>query len=230
MADVKLAVDPRIVTGKKVKALRREGIIPAHLYGRDTESLAVQASEQSILNLLRSAGGNAIIDLQINGEDAPRPVVLRGVQRHPVTGDLVHIDFFQISLTETLHSEVPLVLTGEAPAVGVYGGVLLQSLAHVTVEALPGDIPEQIEVDVSGLEELDTAVFLRDLAFPPNVEVIADLDQVVAKVAPPRLQAEVDEEAAAIEGEEGVEEAAEGEEAAEDGGETTEDEAEKKRG
>ena len=232
MADVKLAVDPRVVTGKKVKALRREGIIPAHLYGRDTESLAVQASEQSMLNLLRSAGGNAIIDLQINGEDAPRPVVLRGVQRHPVTGDLVHIDFFQISLTETLHSEVPLVLTGEAPAVSVYDGVLLQSLAHVTVEALPGDIPEQIEVDVSGLEELDSSIFLRDLAFPPNVEVIADLDQVVAKVAPPRLQAEVDEEAAGIEGEEGVEEGEEGEEgeeAAEEGGETTEDEAEKKR-
>ncbi len=217
MADVQLSVDPRVVTGKKVKALRREGITPAHLYGRDTESLAVQASTQTVINLLRTAGGNAIIDLHINGESKPRPVVLRGVQRHPVSGELVHVDFFQISLTETLRSEVPLVLTGEAPAVSVYDGVLLQNLDRVTVEALPGDVPQQIEVDVSGLEEIDAAIFLRDLAVPPNVQVLADLDQVVAKIAAPRLavelEDEVPEEEEGVEGEEGAEdaEAAEGE-------------------
>ena len=92
MADVQLVVDPRTVTGKKVKALRREGIIPAHLYGRGTESLALQTSTQTMMSLLRTTGPNAIIDLQINGESEPRSVVLRGVQRNPVTSELVHID------------------------------------------------------------------------------------------------------------------------------------------
>jgi large subunit ribosomal protein L25 len=230
MADVELQVDPRTVTGKKVKALRREGIIPAHLYGHDTESLAVQAPAQAVMNLLRTASRNAIIDLQINGEGEPRPVVLRGIQRNPVTGELVHIDFFQISLTETLRSEVALVLTGEAPAVTVYGGVLLQNLNHITVEALPTAIPESIEVDVSQLEEIDSSIFVRDLVFPPNVEVDADLDQVVAKVAAPRLAVEAEEEALEEEELAEGEEAAEGEEGEEGAeGETEEEAASKKK-
>ncbi len=218
MAELQLAVDPRTVTGKKVKALRREGILPAHLYGRGTESLALQAPTQDMINLLHSASANAIIDLKINGESEARPVVLRGVQRNPVTSELVHIDFFQISLTEKLKSEVPLTLTGEAPAVSAFAGVLLQMLDRVAVEALPTDMPERIEVDVSGLETLDASIFVRDLAIPDGVEVLGALDQVVAKVAQPRLAAEVEEEVEE-ELEEGEEAAEEGEEGAtEDGG------------
>ena len=220
MADVQLSVDPRTVTGKKVKALRREGIIPAHLYGRGTESLALQTSTQTMMNLLRTTRPNAIIDLQINGESEPRSVVLRGVQRNPVTSELVHIDFLQISLTEKLRTDVPLVITGQAPAVGVLGGVLLQTFDRLTIEALPADIPQQIEVDVSELETIDASVFVRDLPIPAGVEVQADPNQVVAKVAAPRLAAEIEEEEAAAaaeaeaEAEEAAEEAAEGEEEA----------------
>ncbi len=226
MADLQLKVDPRTVTGKKVKALRREGILPAHLYGRDTESLSLQTETQTIVSLLRTASRNAIIDLQINGEGEARPVVLRSVQRNPVTDELVHVDFFQISLTELLRAEVPLVIVGQAPAVTVQGGVLLQTLDRLEVEALPTEIPEQIEVDVTGLEVLDAAIFVRDLTVPPNVEVLADQAQLVAKVEPPKIAAEIEaEEAAALEEaaaaalEEGAEEEegeeAEGEEAAE---------------
>jgi large subunit ribosomal protein L25 len=199
MADVQLSVDPRNVTGKKVKSLRRQGIIPAHLYGRETDSLALQAEKQSIIGLLRSAGPNAIIDLRINGEGEPRSVVLRGVQRDPVTDELVHIDFFQISLTEKLRADVPLVIVGESPGVQIQGGLLLHSLDHLTIEALPTEIPARIEVDVSVLEEIDSALFVRDLAVPGNVEVLSDPDQVVVKVEPPKLAAELarEEEAAA---------------------------------
>ncbi len=196
MAEVRLDVDPRMVTGKKVKSLRRQGLIPAHLYGKGTESLALQASLPTISTLLRTAGRNAIIDLQINGEGEPRPVVLRGVQRNPVTDELLHIDFFQISLTEKLRADVQLRLIGEAPGVLVFGGVLLQSLDHVTVEALPLDIPSHIDVDVSGLETLDSSIFVRDLDVPPNVEMLSDPDQVVAKVEAPRIAAEIEAEAA----------------------------------
>ncbi len=212
MADAELQVDPRVVSGKKVKALRREGIIPAHLYGHGTESLAVQAPVQSITNLLKTAGRNAIIDLQINGESEGRPVVLRGVQRNPVTSELLHIDFLQISMTEKLRADVPLLLTGEAPAVTVYNGVLLQNLDALEIEGLPTDIPEHIQVDVSHLEEIDASIFVRDLSVPASVQVLTDLDQVVAKVAPPKLAAELEREeaeaaaAAAAEAEEAEEE------------------------
>ena len=208
MAGVHLVVDSRIVTGKKVKSLRKQGIVPAHLYGRGTESLALQAPLTSISALLRTAERNAIIDLRINGEGEPRPVVLRGVQRDPVTDELVHIDFFQISLTERLRADVPLMLRGEAPAVHVFGGVLLQPLDHVTVEALPSEIPGHIDVDISGLETLDASLFVRDLTIPPNVLLISDPDQVVAKVAAPRLAAE---EEVAVPAEEAAAAAEEGE-------------------
>ncbi len=207
MAGVQFVVDPRMVTGKKVKALRRQGIIPAHLYGRGTDSLALQTSKQSVGNLLRSAGANTIIDLQINGESEPRPVVLRGVQRDPVTGELVHVDFYQISLTEKLRSDVPLMLMGEPPAASVYGGILLQTLDHLTLEALPTDIPTHIDVDVSVLDVLDAALFVRDLVVPSNVEVLAAPDQVVVKVAPPRLVSEEELPAEKEEAPEGEEEA-----------------------
>ncbi|OGO50765.1 MAG: hypothetical protein A2148_03465 [Chloroflexi bacterium RBG_16_68_14] len=208
MADIQLSVDQRTVTGKKVKALRRQGIIPAHLYGHGTESLALQTEKQTITTLLRKAGRNAIIDLQINGEGEPRPVVLRGVQRDPVTDELMHIDFFQISLTEMLRADVPLVLIGNAPAVAAYSGVLLQTLNHLAVQALPTDVPEQIEVDVSDLDTLDAALFVRDLTIPSNVEVLADPDQLVAKVEPPRIAAEIEAEEAAAKEEAVVEAAA----------------------
>ena len=216
MANVQFQVDPRVVTGKKVKALRRQGIIPAHLYGRDTESLALQAQTADLTKLLRTASRNAIIDLQISGEGEPRAVVMRGVQRDAITDQLVHIDFFQISLTEKLTANVAIVLTGEAPAVSVHGGVLLQTLDSLAIEALPTQIPQQIEVDISILVELDDARFVRDLTVPDGVEVLADPDQVVVKVSPPKLAAEIEAEEAlaAEEGEEGeeVEEGEEGEE------------------
>lgn len=197
MADVQLTVDQRAVTGKKVKSLRRRGITPAHLYGRGTESLTLQAETTQIVHLLRTSGRNAIIDLKIAGEGDARPVVLRGVQRDPVTDELVHIDFFQISLTERLRADVPLIFTGEAPAVHVYSGVLLHSIDHITIEALPRAIPQHIEVDISGLEELESALFVRDLPIPRDVEVLTDADVMVVKIGTPRLVSEGEEEAAA---------------------------------
>jgi large subunit ribosomal protein L25 len=209
MADVQLPVDPRAVTGKKVRTLRRQGITPAHLYGRGTESLALQVATSQVVHLLRTSGRNAIIDLKINGEGDARPVVLRGVQRNPVTDELVHVDFFQISLTEKLRADVPIHFVGEAPAVQVYSGVLLHSIEHITIEALPREIPEFIEADISGLEELESALFVRDLPIPSNVEVLTDRDTMVVKVGTPRLaaaeeEAEAAAAAAAAEGEEGA--------------------------
>ena len=201
MTDVQLSVTPRDVLGKKVAALRRQGLTPANVYGRNLESRAVQVETVVLTHLLRSAGRNVIVDLRIEGEDSPRPVMLRGVQRDPVTSRLLHVDFYQVSLTQKMRTEVPLTLVGDAPAVAELGGILLQSLDNIMVEALPGDIPVHLEVDVSGLNRFDDAVHVRELPIDlTKVHVMTDAEIVVAKVAAPRLAAaEEAEEAAAAE-------------------------------
>lgn len=216
MADIELSVKPRGVLGKKVAALRRQGVTPANVYGRNLESKAVEVETVVLTHLLRSAGRNVIIDLHIEGEGSPRPVMLRAVQREPATSRLLHVDFYQVSLTQKMRTEVPLILVGEAPAVAEFGGILLQSLDSITVEALPGDIPAHVEVDVSTLARIDDAVHVRELPIDPTkVYVMTDAEQVVAKVAAPRLAAaEEAEEAAAEAAAEGV--AAAGEETKEE--------------
>jgi large subunit ribosomal protein L25 len=226
MPDLDLQVLPREVLGKKVRALRRQGMTPANIYGRGVESRAVQAETSTVMHLLRTAGRNAIITLTVQGEDGPRSVMMRSVQRDPVTDRLLHVDFYQVSLTEKMRAEVPLVLVGSAPAVSEFGGVLLQGLDSISVEALPGDIPGHLEVDVSGLEQFDDGVHVKDLVLSPNVVLLSDPELVVAKVAAPRLAAELEAEAAAAEEEEAV--AKEAEAAKEEAEEAAEGPAEEK--
>ena len=214
---VELSVRPREVVGKKVSRLRREGVIPANVYGRALESVAIQVPREDLVQLLRTAGRNEIVYLQLDGEE-PRPAFVRQVQRNPVTDAILHVDFYQISLKDKVRMDVPVSLVGTAPAEQTHGGTLLHSLDSISVEGLPTDIPSVIEVDVSGLEEIDAAIHVRELNVPGEVEVLTDPEQVVAKIAPPHVEKEpVEEEAAeVVEGEEAPEEGAP---AAEEGGE-----------
>ncbi|MBF6599449.1 MAG: 50S ribosomal protein L25 [Dehalococcoidia bacterium] len=190
MANNELAVAPRTVLGKKVKALRRSGVTPANIYGHKIESTAVQADTVALTHLLRTSTRNAIIDLRVEGEGKARPVVIRRVERDAVSTEILHIDFYQISLTEKIQADVPVVLTGSSPAVSTFGGVLLQTLERVPVEALPADIPAQFEVDVSGLTELEQSFHVRDLEVDATkVAIQVDPDVVLARVASPRLAA-----------------------------------------
>lgn len=225
MAEIELSVKPRQVLGKKVAALRRQGVTPANVYGRNLESRAIEVETVVLTHLLRSGGRNVIIDLRIEDEDSPRPVMLRGVQRDPVTSRLLHADFYQVSMTQKMRAEVPLVVVGEAPAVAELGGILLQSLDSIMVEALPGDVPASVEVDVNALEQIGAGVHVRELPIDPTkVYVMTDGELVVAKVAAPRVVVE-EEEVPAEEVEEAAAEAAE-EEAAEAGEEREEKPAE----
>jgi len=209
---VELKVSPRQVLGKKVKRLRRQGIIPANVYGRGLESLAIQVPRDDLVHVLRTAGRNEIIYLRLDGEE-PRPTFARQIQRDPVTDAILHVDFYQISLKEKVRMEVPVALVGTAPAEQTYGGTLLHSLDRITVEGLPTDIPSLIEVDVSGLEEIDAAIHVGDLSVPGEVTVLTDPEVVVAKIAPPHVEKEVEEE---VVEEEVAEEAAEEEAAPEE--------------
>jgi large subunit ribosomal protein L25 len=208
---VELNVNPRPVLGKKVKRLRREGIIPANVYGRALGSVAIQVVRDDLVRVIRTAGRNEIIYLRLDGEE-PRPTFVRQIQRNPVTDAILHVDFYQISLAEKVRMEVPVALVGTAPAEQTHGGTLLHSLDTITVEGLPTDIPSAIEVDVSGLEEIDAAIHVEELRVPDEVTVLSDPGMVVAKIAPPHVEKEVEEEV------EEEEEVAEGEEGAEEEG------------
>ncbi len=232
---VELKVSPREVLGKKVKALRREGVIPANVYGHALESVAIQISKDDLVHLLHSAGRNEIVYLRLDGEEV-RPTFLRQIQRNPVTDAILHVDFYQISLKEKVRMEVRLVLVGTAPAEQMYGGTLLHSLDRIAVEGLPTEIPSVIEVDVSGLDVIDAAIYVRELSVPDQITVLSDPDQVVAKVAPPQVEKEPEEEVEeevegeVPEGEEGAPEGEEGAREAEEGAEpAAEDRKEGKR-
>lgn len=200
MANSKLAVQPRTTLGKRVKALRRSGVTPANVYGHKLASAAVQADTVELTRLLRGSTRNAIIDLTISGETAVRPVIIREISRDAVTERILHVDFYQVNMAEKMRAEVPVVLTGTSEAVGTYGGVLLQTLDNISVEALPADIPVEFVVDVSVLTELEQTVHVRDLPVDTTkVTLHTDPDVVVARVASPRVATEAEEGAPAAE-------------------------------
>ena len=201
-----LAAEPRDIVGKKVATLRRDGRLPAVVFGRGLESTSVTINTHDFEQLRRHSGPNALVDLSIDGKKA-QPVLIHGVQVHPVTRRPLHVDLFLVRMTEELTVDVPLVPTGTSRAVVDDGGTLLHSLETVKVKALPDHLPQSIEYSIESLVDFDASVHVRDLEIPGDVTLLTDPDEVVAKVQAPRV--EVEEVPVAEEGEEG--EAAEGE-------------------
>lgn len=196
-----LEAAPRSAAGKANKALRRSGQIPLHVFGHGIESLALQAPERELRHVLHQAGATALIKMQLDGK--AQNVMVRKVQRHPVNGKLIHVDLYQVRMDVKTRVRLPLQFVGDAPGVTVLDGVLLHAVEALSIEALPGDIPHHVEVDVSVLTDLDQALYIRDLQVPDNLTVMDDPDTMVIKVQPPR---KVEEEVVA----EGAEVAAEG--------------------
>jgi large subunit ribosomal protein L25 len=194
MSTLELRAEPRSIVGKKVRFLRRQGIVPGNIYGH-TASAAIQFAARDIEQTIHRAGKTNLVTLAVEGGE-PTTVLVKAWQRHPYKGDLLHVDFYRVLMTETLRVDVPIRLTGDAPAVKLTGGTPFQPLAALSVECLPGDIPEAIEVDISGLAEDDASIYVRDLAVPSGVTVLTDGDEMIVKIMPPTLQREEEEEAA----------------------------------
>jgi len=222
-----LAAEPRELVGKKVATLRRDGRLPAVVYGHGigSENVSIDAHEFDLLR--RKAGQNALIDLSVDGKKA-RPVLVHGVQVHPVKRNALHVDLFLVRMTEEMTVDVPLVAIGTSNAVENLNGTLMHQLDSVKVRALPDHLPQSIEYSIESLVDFDAVVKVSDLAIPGDVTLLTDPDEVVAKVLASRLQAEAAELAAetaetvaeAAEAAEGAEggEPAEGEPAAAEGG------------
>lgn len=195
-----LSASPRTVLGKKVRRLRREGLLPANVYGRGIESTAIQLDGRAFRRVIRQAGVRSMFELAIEGEGEPRHVLVRGLDREGGTGDPIHVDFYQVDLERPIQTTIAIRLVGVAPAVADLGGTLLQNLETVSIRCLPLDIPDAVELDVGALADFDTSLTVGDLRVPDRVEVLSAPDIGIATVDAPRLQIEgapgADEDAA----------------------------------
>lgn len=182
-----LSASKRELHGKEVARLRREGILPAVVFGHGHASESIQVDAREFDTLRRSSGRHALVDLKI-GSGRPRPVMIQTVQEHPVRRTPVHVDFHLVKMTEELTVDVRLVPVGESAAVEKHDGVFLHALDQVRVRALPADIPPAIEYDISPLATFDDVIHVRDLVIPPQVTLLTDLDEAVAHVNRPRVE------------------------------------------
>lgn len=183
MEQIELKAARRTILGKKARFLRRQGLTPAHLFGRDMESLAVQCEAAPLRRVLADAGHTRVINLNVD-EEAPRPVMVREVQVEPTTGVLLHVDFYQVRMEEKVRVEVPVVLVGQAPALGVVAGsTLVPEVSRLTLECLPARIPPRLEVDVSSLAQPEQVLRVKDIALDSEICVITDPEQVVARIS-----------------------------------------------
>ena len=205
-----LVAQRRVILGKKVADLRRAGILPAVVYGHGGDSEAIQVDSRSFDDVRRHHGRNTLLDLKVDGGKA-RPVLIHAIAEHPVKRNAVHVDFYLVTMTEEMTVDVRVVATGESFAVEKLGATLLYQLDTVKVRALPADLPQSIEVDISSLAGYDDVIHASDLPMPETVALVTDPIEVILRLQPPRVEeAPVAAEAA---GEEAVAGAAEGAEA-----------------
>lgn len=191
---IKLKVQKRKITGRKIRKLRQQGILPGNIYGKDVKSLAVQLPMKDFKTAFDQTGETGIIEVSVDKETKARPVLIHNIHLHPVTDEFLHADFHQVDLTKKVTVDIPIELKGEAPAVSK-GGVLLQLMDEVEVEALPTDLPDKFEINVSKLEEIGQGISLKDLKVSSKAKLMTDnLDQLVVKIEEPTKEEEKPEE------------------------------------
>ncbi len=196
MEVIELTVERRNLLGKKSKRLLEAGYVPGVIYGHVDKSIPIQVLRKDLREVIKKAGFSRLITLKIKGEDNPHLVLLKDIQRDPITFKVRHVDFYEVAAEEKITAEVPLVFRGESPAVASGIGVLLYSMDTLEVECLPKDLPPEIEVDLSVLREIDDAILVKDLKLPPGVIPVAPLDEEIVRVVRAGEE-EIEEEAPA---------------------------------
>jgi large subunit ribosomal protein L25 len=186
---VTLKLEPRVDHGRHLRALRRQGRLPAVVYGHNVDAVTVAVDGREFLRAFQKVGRNQLLDLQL-GEEPVRKALIREVQRSPRDGDLLHVDFYQVNLTEKIESEVPIELEGEVELVAKGEADLQRGLHALKVECLPTDLPPVITVDVSNLKEIDDEIRVKDLTVPPGCEILEEPDDLIVKVAAHREEVE----------------------------------------
>ncbi len=191
MDKIVLNATRRTVTGKKVGALRREGKIPAIMYGHGFEPTPITLELQETTLALRGVSGSSIVNVNLDGD--VHAALIREKQRHVILGTILHIDFQVVSLKEKIRTVVGIELTGEAPAITDFNGILVNGISGVEVESLPQDLPERIVLDVSGLQNIGDGLYVKDVQLPGKVEILTDPDEMIAIITTGTSEEEAEE-------------------------------------
>lgn len=198
MTNLELKSEKREVFGKKVRTLRNKGLIPAVVYGGNEGNVPLVLELREFKKIFKNSGETTLVRLYIdsgkNDKDAGRfkNVLIHDVSHNPVTDEINHVDFREVRMDEKIIAKVPLVFTGDSPAVTDLGGVLIKAMQELQVKALPSDLPHQIEVDISLLKTFDDNISVKDIKLLKKVEVLDNIFASVASVVPPRSEAELE--------------------------------------
>lgn len=190
---ITLKLQKRDITGKKVQSLRDAGVIPVSLYGKKIKNVSASVTLTSFESVFETAGETQIVYINLEGEDIERPVIISDIQLHPVTDKILHVDFRQVDLKEKLEADIPLELIGESPAVKEFGANIIQLINEIRVEALPTDLPEKIEIDISLLKAIGDVIRISDLKIDTSkVEIkVEDLSSVIVSASEQQKEEEV---------------------------------------
>lgn len=188
---LKLNVTARTETGKALEALRQKDLIPAVVYGHDVDPVSLSVNYLDFSRALKTAGESTLIELSLDGKK-PVNVLIQDVATHPLTGRFMHVDFYQVNMKEEIETDVPLEFVGESAAVKALSGVLVRSLEEVKIKCLPSNLPHALEVDLAKLATFDDAIKVGDIVLPQGVELLDDAETIVATVAAPRTEAEME--------------------------------------
>lgn len=198
---MELSANKREILGKKVRFLRRQGVTPVHLFGHNIEPVPLQCDTAQLKHVLARAGRTGIVSLKLEKAKRLRNVMVREVQREPRTGELLHVDFYQVRMDEKIRVEVPIVLVGEAPALKFKENFLTHELNSLTIECLPDEIPSRVELDLSVLTDEDQAIHVKDITLHDGIDVFNNPEQLVVKISTGFIEKEEEEVRAEVEAE-----------------------------
>ncbi len=179
---ISLELSPREVMGKKVKQLRREGTIPVHLYGPGVEAQPLQCDTTSVVDVLVKAGGNTAVHITVQGSQGSHLAFAREIQWGSRRDDILHVDFLAVDATRPVSAQVPITLIGESPGARTAGGTVMQQLRDLSVQALPLEVPRELQLDLSTLTEPDGVLRAGDIAIPSSVTILTDPEDVVVRI------------------------------------------------
>lgn len=179
-----LKAEKRDVLGRKVRHLRKEGFIPSNIFGKKIKSLSIKISLDDFKKVYKEAGETGVVEIDIDGKDK-RPVLINNIQIGPSSNEVLHVDFFQVDLKEKVTAKVPVELIGESPAEKQSLGTVVTQIDEVEVEALPTDLPEKFEIDLTILTEVDQAIYLKDIKVDESkVKILDNPEDIIVKVEP----------------------------------------------
>lgn len=190
MEELTLKALPRKLLGKKVKNLRRDGQLPAVLYGRNFASQSLIIPQKEFTLIASQAGEATIINLQIDGKDSAK-ILIRKIQKDPVSDEILHVDLYKVDMNQEIQTEIPLEFIGVSAAVEELEGNLITNKDSIKVECLPDKLVSKIEVDISALKTFEDLIHIKDLNIPEAIKVLDEPDMIIAQVTPPRSEEEL---------------------------------------